>query len=200
VRGTTTTRLAALGTTVALIAGCNGGSDPGATPSRTNGTGTASSSTTSAATSTGKATTPSGTATVTIPAAARAHTEDGAEAFAIFYTKEMDRATTSANSKPLQVLALPSCVACTSIIDLVDDYRKSGQRQRQSSVRVKLAQAQRAAPNTVVVDVLVDDLAHEVIAADGSVVSKSPAAKINFRHTVSWTASGWRISDSEIVQ
>ncbi|HEY7718123.1 MAG TPA: DUF6318 family protein, partial [Pedococcus sp.] len=115
-RGTTTTRLAALGTTVVLLAGCNGGSDPGATPSGTNGSGPASSSTTSAATSTGTATTPSGTATVTIPAAARAHTLDGAKAFAAYFVDAMNDSQVRADSTTLSAISGPNCKGCKAYI------------------------------------------------------------------------------------
>ena len=191
--------IAAAGAACAVaLAGCNG-AEAGPTPSES----AASSTTSTTTTPTGSTTTsssPTGTATVTIPAAARERTPEGAKAFAAFYTEEMDRATVTADSSKLRVLAEPGCSACMSIIELVDGYKKRGERQSRSSLRLQAVEVTSETDKATVVDVLADDLPHEIVRADGSVVSTSPAAKINFRHTLAWAEIGWRVSDSEIVQ
>jgi hypothetical protein len=137
---------------------------------------------------------------VTIPAAAKQRTPDGAKAFARFFTQQMDQTTVTADSSKLRVLAQPTCTACLSIIELVDGYKDRGERQSRSSLNVKAVEVTSETGNATIVDVLADDLPHKIVRSDGSVVSTSPAAKINFRHTLAWTEMGWRVSDSEIVQ
>ena len=199
--GFATARIAALVTAGMLVlAGCTGANaDP--TPSgsaASSGSQTPSSSPTSPSTAT--ATSPGGTATVTVPAAARAHTDQGAKAFAVFYTKEMDKATVTADSSNLRSLSDSKCAACQGVIEIVEGYRQRGEHQDRESMTVRASEVTSADRAKVVVDVLADDGPHQVLRRDGSVLSRSEGAKINFRHTVSWTPSGWRIADSEIVQ
>lgn len=135
-----------------------------------------------------------------VPAAARAHTEEGAKAFAEFYTLEMDRATVTADSTQLRALTLATCAACKGVIEVVDDYRSRGAHQEASSVVVDLAQVRSFAKSEAVVDVLVQDKPHSVVNKTGETISTSAGARISFRHTVNWTNGAWAVADSEIIR
>lgn len=183
-----------------LLAGCSDGA--GAQPGPSSGGPPLSSTTSTSTASTPPTTTssPSGTSSVAVPAAARAHTDEGAKAFARFYTEAMDRATVSADSAPLRALTDPNCAACAGIVEVVDGYRSRGEHQERTSIVLGASKVVSSSPKGVEVDVLAEDKPHRVVRRDGSVVSTSPGAKINFRHTVSWVATGWLVTDSEIVQ
>jgi hypothetical protein len=118
----------------------------------------------------------------------------------VFYTEAMDRATVTADSTTLVALSEASCTACLGVIEVVDGYKQRGEHQSRESMTVRATEITSSSKDRVIVDVLADDQAHEVLRKDGSVLSRSEGAKINFRHTVAWKSSGWRIADSEIVQ
>jgi hypothetical protein len=166
-------------------------SSAGSSSSTSSGTPSSSASTTSA---------PSSTAPVNVPAAARAHTEEGAKAFAEFYTSEMDRATVSADPTQLKSLSLPSCTACEGVIDVVEGYRSRGERQEKPSIVVDLVQVRSFSKASALVDVLAQDKPHRVVDQSGRVVSTSEGARINFRHKIVWRTGTWMVADSEIVQ
>src|SRR6476620_9928084 len=162
-----------------LLSGCSdgGGAQPG--PSRGGPTSSATRSPSAASTSPTTTASPSGTASVAVPAAARAHTDEGAKAFAEFYTATMDRATVSADSAALRALTDPTCAACSGIVEVVDGYRSRGEHQERTSLTLGASEVVSSSPQRVKVDVLAEDKPHRVVRRDGSVVSTSPGAKIN---------------------
>ena len=200
--GYATARVAALGAAgILVLAGCNGANaDP--TPSgsaASNGSQTPSSSPTSPGTAT--ATSPSGTATVTVPAAARAHTDEGAKAFAVFYLEIYSDSAVRADSAALRVLSAPGCGGCQSLFDLLDEYRAKGQHVNKSSLVVKESSLRpEGSKDRPVVDVLAIDNPKQILRQDGSLVSKVAGANINFRLTEEWTGTAWRMTDLRVVR
>src|SRR6476620_8216686 len=94
-----------------LLSGCSdgGGAQPG--PSRGGPTSSATTSTSTASTSPTTTASPSGTASVAVPAAARAHTREGALAFAKFYYEIWGDSQYRADSSGLRQLSTENCVA-----------------------------------------------------------------------------------------
>ena len=140
---------------------------------------------------TATATSPSGTATVTVPAAARAHTDEGAKAFAVFYLEIYSDSAVRADSAALRVLSAPGCGGCQSLFDLLDEYRAKGQHVNKSSLVVKESSLRpEGSKDRPVVDVLAIDNPKQILRQDGSLVSKVAGANINFRLTEEWTGTG----------
>ncbi|MFC6241565.1 DUF6318 family protein [Knoellia sp. GCM10027112] len=180
------------------LAGCSDGAGAQTGPASS---GPSSSATTSATVSSSATTSPpSPTVAVSIPAAARQHTEEGAKAFAEFYTLEMDRATVSADATRLKSLSLPSCTACKGVTDVVEGYRSRGERQEKPSVVVDLVQVRSYSETGAWIEVLVEEKAHRVVNRSGQVISTSQGTRINFRHKVTWVNGTWMVADSEIIQ
>lgn len=184
-----------------LLAGCSGGA--GAQPGHSSG-GPPSRATTSTSTTSASPTTtasPSVTASVAVPAAARAHTDEGAKAFATFYYEMLGESQYRADSSALRQLSTDSCVACQAFARKADAMKARGQHLDSRSLRIAGAQVTPAlVPNGFIVDVLADDRPSKVLAQDGSVVSASPGAKLTFRTQVLWTGNGWKVSDSKLVK
>src|SRR6476659_1544402 len=92
-----------------LLSGCSdgGGAQPG--PSRGGPTSSATTSTSTASTSPTTTASPSGTASVAVPAAARAHTDEGAKAFATFYVEAVSESGYTADSTTLRAITDANC-------------------------------------------------------------------------------------------
>lgn len=185
-----------------LLAGCSGGA--GAQPGPSSGGPPLSSTTSTSTASTSPPTTssPSGTASVAVPAAARAHTDEGAKAFARFFYQIASRSQFEADSSELRSLSDKNCSACLSLIELADDYQRRGVHTDRDSLRVEDAVMRpESKPNAPVVDVLALDQASKVVRrSDGAVVSSDEAAKLTFRTTLSWRDQSWVVTDSVLVQ
>jgi hypothetical protein len=112
----------------------------------------------------------------------------------------MDEGMTTGRSDVLRELALPACVACASVISLIDKRAADGQRQKSSTFTLGSTRlAPESTAETPVVDVLVDDKGGVLVDGAGTVVHKSPPAKLNFRHSLTWQA-GWLVSKSVLVK
>jgi len=184
-----------------LLSGCSdgAGAQPGPSsggppshPATSTSTGSASPATTSS---------PSGTASVAVPAAARAHTKEGALAFAKFYYEMLGDSQYRADSSGLRQLSTESCVACQAFARKADSMRARGQHLDSRSLQIAGAQVTPASvQNGFIVDVLGDDRPSKVLSQDGSVVSASQGAKLTFRTQVLWTSGAWKVSDSKLVK
>ncbi|GAB3884827.1 DUF6318 family protein [Terrabacter terrigena] len=122
---------------LATLGACTG-SDPGqdtATPPVTSSTP----ATTTAVPST--TTKPTPTATVDpviakIPAAARAKTEAGAQAFARFFIESLNTGATTANPQVLEGLFTPACETCKAMHDSLQTLKMKHQRHTAPSIKV----------------------------------------------------------------
>jgi hypothetical protein len=136
-----------------------------------------------------------------VPAAARAHTEEGAKAFAAVYLTTYSQAAVRADSAPLVTLSDKTCGGCQSLIDLIDEYRAKGQHVDKASLVIddSLLRADSSSDRPVV-DVLAKDEKKRVLNADGSIAKTVAGANINFRLTLIWTQDGWKVRDLRVVQ
>jgi hypothetical protein len=138
---------------------------------------------------------------VTIPAAAKQRTTEGAKAFASFYYEVLSDSQYRADSSSLRSLSAASCVACQAFAKKADEMKRRGHHVDSRSLNVDDAVV---TPTTVrngfVIDVLADDRPSKVVDATGSVVSTSQGAKLTFRTQVVWTSTGWKVADSKLVK
>lgn len=182
------------------LTSCSDGADAQPSPSSAGATSTAASSTSSASSPSSSSSRPSSTATVNVPAAARAHTEDGAKAFAKFYYEILSDSQFRADSTMLRQLSTPECVACEAFAQKADAMRDRGQHVDSRSLTVRQSHVTLVTvQNGHVIDVLAEDRPSRVVAKDGRVVSTSRGSKLAFRTSVVWTDDGWKVSDSKLV-
>jgi hypothetical protein len=136
-----------------------------------------------------------------VPAAARAHTEAGAQAFAAYYLSTYSQAAVRADSGPLSTLSEKACGGCKSLIDLIDGYRAKKQHVERASLVIDDSSLRPdSSPNRPVVDVLAKDEKKRVLNADGSVAKTVAGANINFRLTLNWEQDSWKVRDLRVVQ
>ncbi|MDF2143784.1 DUF6318 family protein [Knoellia sp. p5-6-4] len=144
---------------------------------------------------------PSPTAAVSIPAAARQHTEEGAKAFAKFYLLTYSKSAFSADAASLEALSSDSCGGCKSLIDLVNGYRAKNQHVDRVALTVDTTMLRpEGTSERPVVDVLAKDARKQVLNADGSVAKVVAAASINFRLTMRWDDNNWEVDDLRVAQ
>ncbi|MFC7485461.1 DUF6318 family protein [Knoellia sp. CPCC 206453] len=133
---------------------------------------------------------------VSVPAAARDHTEAGAIEFAKFYILEADRAYVSVDTSTLADLAGPSCEGCQSAIEGVDEFKVAGERQLRPSMTVL---STNALPNSTadVAQVQVQVRASEVDIENkaGKVVGSTEKGDTVYRLAVRWTDGHWTAAD-----
>lgn len=152
---------------LATLGACTGG-DPA--PAVTTPPST-SAVTSSATPTTTTSTAPSPTASVDpviakIPAAARPHTQDGAEAFARFYMEQVNRAFTTADPTALTALAGADCKTCSAFLAGAKDLKDKGHRHKGVSISVDGAPANTYTPTKAVVQIFVTQ--HSVPVIDQS--------------------------------
>jgi len=185
------------------VTSCSDGAEAEPTPTSTSTESMSSpspSSSTSSTSSSGSSTS-SSTGTVNVPAAARAHTEEGAKAFAEFYLSTYSQAAVRADSSPLVSLSDTTCGGCKSLIDLINGYKAKGQHADSASMVLDDSVLRAdSSSNRPVVDVLAKDKKKRILNADGTVAKTVAGAYINFRLTLVWTRDGWKVNDLRVVQ
>lgn len=185
-----------------LTAGCSGGSDPATSSTSKRPTSSSTSSSPSSSSSSSPSATSSTTsaAPVDLPAAAKAHTTKGAEAFARYYTESIGHGLLTADSGTLQALSSPDCVACQGLIELVDGYKRKQQHADKQAMAVGYTKVDpRSTRDRVIVDVLADDAAYNIVRDDGTKVAAVKGEKFDLRYTVAWRANRWVVVDSKQV-
>ena len=123
-----------LAASMLLLSGCGGDSKPTASSSNTT---TASPTTTAAPTTTASPTTTTRTTDPNIPAAARAHTPAGAEAFVRYYVERWNLAWTGPHSGILSPLCQASSKSCAANEETATRLKKMGHRYDGNPVTIK---------------------------------------------------------------
>jgi len=191
---------ACLAAAVALTS-CSDGADAQPSPSSAGSTSSASSSASSTSSPSSTTSSPAGTATVNVPAAARAHTEDGAKAFAKFYFERASRGAQVASSAELRSLSAPACVGCKSFIRLIDGYAAKQQHVDRDAMRVTDTNIRpRGTKGETGVDVLAVDGPKAIVDARGSTVRQFAESKLFFETTVEWNGNAWKMKRLQAVK
>ena len=176
----------------------------GSTATRPHATLTAPSSLTSSETASATAV-PSGPSTTSsphnskprdfIPMRARAHSADGATAYAEFYMAEVARAWMNADGSRLRLLSSPECQSCKNYVSTSDSL--SSRHEHYASPPAKVFPGIYLPESTSAVagiQVPMRQLAAKVIAADGSVVKTTREASVLSEFRVTWTRDGWLVT------
>lgn len=136
-----------------------------------------------------------------VPAAARAHTEEGAKAFAEFYVEKVSESGYTADSSDLKAISEPTCKGCAVFIELADELKADGHHVDRKSIVLKgLMVRPDSTQDRMVIDCLVEDLPSKIVDANGKTVSDEPGDKLTLRNTVAWKNVGWVIVESLLVQ
>lgn len=199
---------AALGLLVVCgLGGCTGGGDdPPASSSTgatrvtgatgaTGGVGSGGSATTttpsSSTTTAGPATT-----TVQIPAAARAHTAAGAEAFVKFFMELVNAAWTTPQAGLLPELSDEGCLACKGFEETAANLVAKGQRYERTPASFASIRAIEGAPaGRQLVHVTGTQHRVDIVNRTGAVVSSDPEERIAVNAMTIWRGDKWLLYD-----
>ncbi|WP_101394389.1 DUF6318 family protein [Phycicoccus duodecadis] len=172
-----------------VLGGCTDDADPVATASPT-----ASSVSPSATASPSASASPSATASgPAIPAAARAQTPAGAEAFVRFYIAQSAKAWMVPDPTLLDGLATSHCVTCANLRvtakELQDEHRKY------DAVPIVVSSVQRLSGTNAryVFDLRLRQPAVNVLNKDGTVVDRQSADSLTRAARVVWVEGQWQV-------
>lgn len=193
-------RLVAVGSVALALAGCSSSdADPGRTPVATP-TAVPSSPTTSGTASSPRSSSASPSVAVSIPAAARAHTTAGAEAFARHYLAQVNRAWTIPDPTLLDGLASPRCKSCQNFLATAkslqeDSLRYSGQ-PLSLSPSILLPES---TTDIVFVQFVYTQQAAKVLGESGQVTREVPRESALSQFEIQWQSGQWRIREIKVV-
>jgi len=177
-----------------LLAGCGGDSKTDASRSSI----ASSSPTTTAAPSTTSGSPTSIASPVTdpnIPAAARAYTPVGAEAFVRYFYSQLNVAWTKPSSGLLSALSSPSCKSCAGLEATATDLVKKGQHYDGSPVTiVSVNHLGEGIPGHPEILVRFTQENRNVIDEAGHVVLTDQRKQGKFVATLGWSSRGWSVA------
>jgi hypothetical protein len=137
---------------------------------------------------------------VDVPPEAKAHTSDGAKAFAGFYMEQNGDAYVSLSVSSMKALSIPGCAGCRVLMNSVAANKQQGRRAVSRSLTVDMAQVREVSPEgTLHVEVAGTERAVSLVNAAGAVIGTTIAGRVTFLTEVRWTAQGWRMADVKLV-
>jgi len=179
-----------------LLTACGGEAKP-----------TASASTTTSATPTTTAaptTSASPTATVStkvdpnIPAAARAHTPAGAEAFTKYFFAQLNRSWAEADPSLLPPLSEPGCKTCGAFASSAASYRAKKQHYKGEVFTITFVGVTGEGPKGQEVLVVGKQRPGAVVDENGTVIEASVLQTGRFVASLHWTGKGWNVVELQV--
>jgi hypothetical protein len=133
---------------------------------------------------------------VAVPAAARAHTEAGAEAFVKFYMEQANVAWTKPDPTVLPPLSDSGCLSCKDIQSTAVSLKDKGQRYVSNPVTVTKVGAFGGAPKgQQYVRLFMTQHKVDVVDTKGGVVLTDPEKKLVRTAGVVWEGASWQMYD-----
>jgi hypothetical protein len=178
-----------------LLTGCGDDSKPDA-PSSSTSTAPTTTSTPSV----------SPTATVStktdpnIPAAARAHTPAGAEAFVKYFHDQLNVAWGKPQAGLLTPLSLSSCKTCSTFENTAAKMVPKHERMLGDTVRIDSVAAGTIESNGDQTVIVSGAQLKTSVVSSGRKVRDIPANKLRVLATTRWTTSGWRVSEIKVLK
>ena len=198
-----TGRLLLAGLAFLVVGGCSepdvvADPPPLATPTA----GSASSTTPSASPT---ATSPSQTTTVptgssSIPAAARAHTNAGAEAFARYYLAQVNLAWTGPDPSKLNGLASPSCKSCAKLAETANSLAAS--QRRYNAEPLSLGPSillPESRPDDVRYDIVFIQEPRQIMDSSQNVSESIERQAILSEFSMAWVRGSWQMREIKVV-
>lgn len=177
-----------------LLVGCGGGAKPDASSStspRATPTTTTPAPTTSAAA-------PTATADPNIPAAARAHTPAGAEAFTKYFFAQLNRSWATADPSLLPPLSEPACKTCGAFTSSAASFRSKNQHYQGEIFNVISVGALGEGLKGQEVLVVGKQEPGAILDQAGTVIERSVAQAGKFVISLRWTGSGWTAVELQV--
>lgn len=185
----------AVSVVLALGASCEGG-EPTPTTLPTAPPSTSASPTTSP---TPPTPTPSPTVPApTLPAAARADSPAGAEAFARFYTQVLDYSSRTGQVQLLE--SLGNCRTCRARSQGIENFFVEGGRVEGGGLTVVRSEVIRFVKNAALVNIEYNQAAGKTIAGNGAVTSLSAMEAEIFTFTLSRMSGSWTVQKLQVVE
>jgi hypothetical protein len=182
-----------------LLAGCSGDSKPQASSSSNIGS---SPTTTAPPTTTASPTSKAGQATdPNIPAAARAHTPAGAEAFVRYFFERSNVAWTGPHAGILLPLCQASAIACTGLEKDATRLAKAGHHYDGNPVTIKyigVIDATKANKYTVLANVVQEQ--RNEIDATGKIYVTDKRKNVRLNFELLYTGDAWSIATMKIMK
>lgn len=182
-----------LGVALALVGCSSGGADPPVGGSTTSRSATSSPPSRSATTSS-----PPTTAAVDIPAAATAHTPEGAEAFVRFFVEQSNVAWTKPAAGLLPPLSDPGCIACKGLETTASELVTKKQRYVSAPItQIRTTAVSGAVAARQLIRLTANQNRVKVVDAAGTEVRTDPAMKIARTVLLIWGDEQWRVFDAQ---
>jgi hypothetical protein len=131
-----------------------------------------------------------------IPTAARAHTPQGAEAFARFYLEQVNEAWMAPDPELIRPYALESCKTCANMVEtaewlLQQHYRYDG---APSDIGPSIP-LPKSSQDRVFIDVSTNQLERKIVDEDGGVAEEVSFARSASQVEVRWLAESWQVRE-----
>ncbi len=181
-----------------LLAACSGDTKPDAPASNTSGAST----TTSAPTTSASPTTAGPTADPNIPAAARAHTPAGAEAFVRYFYSQLNIAWTAPRAGILSPLCQASAVACAANEKTATRLAVEGHRYDGNPITIEFigALGGGASPNKLGVLANVVQERRSEIDAAGKTYLTDQRKNLRLRFELVYIGQAWSVASTKLVK
>lgn len=129
-----------------------------------------------------------------VPKAARAHTPQGAEAFARFYLEQVNRAWVDADPEQIRPYALASCKTCAGLVEEAERLEASGLHYREQPIQVgESVPLPSAKASRAVIQIVSGQLDSHIVRGDGTVDEHVPAQGSVSQLDLSWVETSWRV-------
>lgn len=149
--------------------------------------------------------TPTPTATRDLPRpelsdVGKTFTEDGASTFAAYFTRVMNHARATGDSSLLRSISTEDCGGCGTYADEVDMYRERGYTSTGTILQFQGTHILSWDPTSGETDMDIDLTrpAHQLLAADGSLIEDVPAqADLTGYLWLKWVDGHWAVREVE---
>lgn len=130
-----------------------------------------------------------------LPAAARAHTPEGAEAFARFFLEQTALAWSKPDASLIPPLSDPGCLSCKDLQKTAAELVAKGRRYRSSPVSIQSVDAVGGFEDQTHVHVQMIQKKVDVIDSNGAVVLTDPYQKLTRTVALLWRGDQWILYD-----
>jgi hypothetical protein len=135
-----------------------------------------------------------------VPAAARAHTLDGAKAFAAYFVKALNDAQVTTDASTLLAISESECKGCRTFVDGAADMRAKGHHVDRPSLKLDdLLVRPNSTDNRVNVDLLITESASNTVDARGKVIESFTSDRFTLRTTLTWLGTRWIVTQALLV-
>jgi hypothetical protein len=159
-------------------------------------------------TSSAPSATPSSTAQATmddvalsrIPKAARAHTPQGAEAFARFYLEQVNKAWMAPDPELIRPYALESCKTCANYLKTAEWLLERTLRYNGSPMTLGVSiVAPESRKDHMFVEMPANQEHRKILRSDGSVEETLPKRLAGAQVELEWNSGAWRIIEVRVI-